>query len=286
MNHELAVLFAKRFIQRRDVKAVQVALPDRIIYMPDREMKPQHIGRHAPLGFLMDHLYAHLDGSATYGHYLLDNEDNTRMFCFDIDLKQNDDDFTGYYMPLIPWDGVQPEAEWEASQLPVAFNPREDWLNRAHPSRPWLKMQMGMLARKLTAAIQRELNIPCAAAYSGNKGIHVYGFTGPLPAIQVRAAALFVLEATNDWELERGHHIWRYKLQDPALGYPNINLEVYPKQDSLAEKDLGNLLRLPLGKNLKNPLDPTFFLDLTTPPGVMQPHPNPVRLLENGNPYE
>ena len=69
------------------------------------------------------------------------------------------------------------------------------------------------------------------------------------------------------------------------MGYPNFDLEVYPKQDSLADKDLGNLLRLPLGRNLKNPADPTFFLDLTTPPGVMVPHGNPVQLLETGDPY-
>ena len=188
MNDELAILFAKRFIQRRDIKAVQLALRDKVIYTPDREMK--HLGGHGPLGFLMPNLHAHLNGEATYGHYLLDADDQCRMFCFDIDLKQNDDNFTGSYVPMTPYEeGAMTEEEWETQNQPIAFNPRVDWLDRAHPGRSWTKMQMGMLARKLVSSIQKELGLACAAAYSGNKGIHVYGFTGPLPAQQVRAAA-------------------------------------------------------------------------------------------------
>lgn len=291
MNDQLAALFAKRFIQRRDIKAVQFAYPGKVIYMPDREIKPERIGTHAPIGFQMHHLHAHLQGTATYGHYLLDSDSNTRMFCFDIDLKENDDNFQGYYLPVEPFAEGMDEAAWEArATTPLAMNPRIDWLNRAHPARNWTKMQFGMLARKLVSATLKELgSMPkfhgSIAAYSGNKGIHVYGFFDPMPAEQVRAAAHYVLACTADWELERGEHIYHYKLQDPVLGYPNINLEVYPKQDDLGGKDLGNLLRLPLGKNLKNPNDPTFFLDLRTAPGVMSPHPNPVQLLESGDPY-
>lgn len=282
MNNELAILFAKRFIQRRDVKAVQLSFGDKVIYTPDHKIKDiNDNSHHGPVGFKMEHLHHHLDGSATYGHYLLDNESHARMFCYDIDLKES-----GYYVPLANYQEGMSEEAWTEAGKPLPFNPREDWLNRAHPGRPWIKTQMGMLARKLTASISKELGIGCAAAYSGNKGIHVYGFTGPLPAEQVRAAALYALEATDDWELERGQHIYRFKLQDPELGYPNFNLETYPKQDNLDDKDLGNLLRLPLGKNLKNPVDPTFFLDLTTAPGVMAPHKDPVRLLETGNPFE
>lgn len=275
LNNELAALFAKRLIQRRDVKAVQF---DSGAYSPDRELK--HLNHWGPVGFEMQHLEHHLTGVATYGHYLLDANDMARCFCFDIDLKSNSDKFTGHYVDF------EQQASAGEHVAPIPFDPREAWLDRAHPSRPWTKYQFGMLARKLTATIQKELGIGTAAAYSGNKGIHVYGFTGPMPAAQVRAAALFALETTDDWELERGDHIWRYKLQDPDMGYPNVNLEVYPKQDSLADKDLGNLLRLPLGVNRKNPADPTFFLDLNTPVGVFAPHPDPVRLLDTGNPYE
>lgn len=275
MNDELAILFAKRFIQRRDVKAVQF---NSGAYVPDREIK--HLNSHGPLGFKMEHLHQHLNNSATYGHYLLDAESNARLFAFDIDLKK-----VGSYIHDVPYvDGVD-EKEWEKSHQPIEINPREAWADRAHPSRYWIKMQMGMLARKFVSAIEKELSIPCAAAYSGNKGIHVYGFTGPMPAAQVRAAATFVIESTDDWELERGQHQYRHKLQDADLGYPNFSVEVFPKQDNLDNKDLGNLMRLPMGRNLKSS-DPAFFLDLTTPPGVMAPHSNPVSLLETGSHYE
>lgn len=278
MNDELAILFAKRFIQRRDVKAVQIAFPDKVIYSPDTQLK--NLGVYGPVGFQMQHLHQHLAGEASYGHYLLDNESNCRMFAFDIDLEKS-----GSYFQYPSWDGKMTDEEWTAQLQPIAVpDLRAEWLNRASPARNWLKMQMGMLARKFVSAIQSELNIPCAAAYSGGKGIHVYGFTGPMPAEQARAAATFVIESTGEWELSRGTHLYKHRLQDPDLGYPNFSVEVFPKQDSLDGKDLGNLMRLPLGRNLKSP-DPTFFLDLTTPPTVMQPHPNPVQLLTDGNPY-
>lgn len=283
------MLYAKRFIQRRDVKAVQFSNGG---YSPDRELK--HLGQHGPeVGFQMHHLHNHLNGVATYGHYLLDQDDMTRLFAFDIDLApkpkatpENPNPMAGSYVPMTMWDGVQPEAEWEADQQPVAIEDlRLAWLDRAHPARPWLKYQMGMLARRFTRVIQEQLGIGTAAAYSGNKGIHVYGFTGAMPATQVRDAALWVLDMLGDWQPVRGNSVYGHKLDNPSLGYQNFTIEVFPKQTSLKDKDLGNLMRLPLGRNLKSP-DPTFFLNLNSAPGVMEPHPNPVALLETGDPYQ
>lgn len=273
MNNDLAALYARRFIQRRDVKAVQYATG---AYVPDRN------------GFKMPDLLAHLDGSASYGHYLLDADSNCRMFAFDIDLRK-----TGTYVPMGSDFAEMTHDQFEAATQYIALgdpNDRNDtslrdaWTNRAHPARPWLKAQMGALAHKFVGAIQTELELPCAAAYSGNKGIHVYGFTGPMPAVDVRAAANLVIESLGDWELERGQHLWRHKITDPYLGYSNFSVEVFPKQDNLDGKDLGNLMRLPMGRNLKSS-DPTFFMDLTAPVGVLKPHANPVKLLEDGNPY-
>ena len=271
MNRDLAKLYAVRFIQRRDVKAIQYATG---AYTPDRS------------GFKMSDLLAHLDGSASYGHYLLDAESNCRMFAFDIDLRK-----TGTYLPM-PVNYADLSAA-EVNAEPIALGDpndrndnslREAWANRAHPARPWLKSQMGALAHKFVNAIQTELELPCAAAYSGNKGIHVYGFTGPMPASDVRAAANLVISSMDDWELERGSHQWKHKITDPYLGYGNFSVEVFPKQDNLDGKDLGNLMRLPMGRNLKSS-DPTFFMDLTAPVGVLKPHADPIKLLNEGNPY-
>lgn len=292
MNDELAILFAKRFIQRRDVKAVQIAYSDKVIYTPDTQIRnPQtkqyDPGRYGPIGFQMHHLQQHLTGEASYGHYLLDADSQCRMFAFDIDLIKCDPENgrLGSYYNLPPFDPNMTDEQWIAETAPrMVEDIRAEWTNRASPARNWLKLQMGMLARKFVAQIQKELGIPCAAAYSGGKGVHVYGFTGPMAAVDVRNAATFVIESTDDWVLERGNHLYKHKLQDPDLGYPNFSIEVFPKQDSLEGKDLGNLMRLPLGRNLKS-TDPTFFLDLTTAPGVMSPHSNPVQLLTDGNPY-
>jgi hypothetical protein len=277
---DLPTLYARRFVQRRDVKAVQFRSG---AYSPDRELdyvKYPANRKHQPLGWTMEHLNAHLNGTETYGHYLLDNEDQARLFCLDIDLEQE-----GFYLPMPMWNDSIPESEWEKQVAPIACNPREIWKDRTQiEARNWLKYQMGMLARKFTRIIIEQLGIGTAAAYSGNKGIHVYGFTGPMPAAQVREAALFALDLCEHWNLHRGQHIFKHAIEEPALGYQNFTLEIYPKQDSLKEKDLGNLLRLPLGRNLKSN-DPTFFLDLRTPPGVMAPHPDPINLLETGNPY-
>lgn len=275
LNDELSVLFAKRFIQRRDVKAIQFSSGG---YSPDREL--EKLGKHAPVGWEMHHLRQHLEGTATYGHYLLDQTDQCRVFALDIDLQK-----TGYYVPIPTWSENISEDDWEKKTEPIACNLREIWADRTQiEARNWLKYQMKSLAHKFTSIIHEQLNLPCAAAYSGNKGIHIYGFTGPLPASEVREAALFVLDFTDEWELSRGQHIYSHKISEPELGFQNFTIEVYPKQSSLEGKDLGNLLRLPLGKNLKS-TDPTFFIDLTSPLGVLRPHADPVKLLETGNPY-
>jgi hypothetical protein len=273
LSDELAVLLAKKFIQRRDIKAVQFTSGK---WAPDTKIKD--IGSWGPVGFKMTHLRQHLAGSHTYGHYLLDNDNICRMFAFDLDLEKEKFDpetgerLVGWWSPMTPEGGIVP------------CDPREEWANRASNARPWLKAQMSILARKLIRNIQELTQLPCAAAYSGSKGIHVYGFTEPMPAAQVYAAAIYVLEASGDWELFRGKHFYRHKLRDPELGYPNFSLEVFPKQDSLEGKDLGNLMRLPLGRNQKSP-DPCFFMDLNTPVGVLAPHNDPVTLLNSGNPF-
>lgn len=278
MSNPLVPLFAKRFVQRRDVKAVQFTSG---AYSPDRELRS--LGSHGPLGFKVEHLEAHLAGTATYGHYLLDTDDQARVFAFDIDLEK-----VGTWCDIPPFEGVDPsisDEDYEKLVTTHECNPRELWSDRsALGARKWYKMQMGLLARNFAKVITKDLELPCAAAYSGNKGIHVYGFTGPMPAVEVRAAAHLALGIMDEWDPKRGNNFFQHRVSDPMIGYPSFSVEIYPKQDSLGGKDLGNLMRLPMGRNLKSS-DPCFFLDLTTPAGVMAPHPDPVRLLESGDPW-
>lgn len=262
MSNELANLIAKKFIARPDVKAIQ---------MPEGHYIVDEVARtHERRPWNRDALNAHLSGEKTYGHYLLNPDDTCKLFAFDIDLEKND--------PSKNFEGTYCLMDDESATV-YPCNPRVDWTNRAHPARPWLKYQMKMLASKLAASIERELAIPTAVAYSGAKGLHVYGFTGPVPAADAREGAMIVLDSLGDFEATRGTNFYKHKDSNPVTGFQNLSIEVFPKQDSLDGKDLGNLMRIPLGRNLKS-ADPTFFVDMTSPMGQLVPV-DPVWALNN-----
>lgn len=297
MSKEMARLLAKKFIQRPGVKAIQLDrdggglsqgdwFPDNRINVERRPNSP-----HLPLGFNMDHLLAHLAGERTYGHYLLDDDSMCKLFAFDIDLEKS-----GSFVVQPDWtkmpEGVDEELWFRENTVIEVVDGKGDtirdlWMDRsrtAAPARAWFKYQMKHLAHMLAAKVV-ELEIPCAVAYSGSKGIHVYGFTGSLPATEVREAAMLVLDLLDEFEPMRGKNFYQHKNDDPFHGFQNLSIEVFPKQGSLDGKSLGNLMRLPLGRNWKNPKDPTFFVDMTTPLAVMKPHSDPIKLLEGGDPF-
>lgn len=217
MTADIAALLGKNFIERRDVKAWQQ--PDGA-YFPDRTK------------LTMSDLRAHVACERTMGHYLISAEDRCRVFCFDIDLAK-----TGIW-------GGEP------------FEPRSEFANPESPYREGLVGQLVIMAEGLARRAHRELGIPVAIAFSGSKGVHVYGFTGPEGAAVVRACAQSVLTAIGSFEPLRGANFFRH--QNPEM---SCEVEVFPKQDSLEGKDLGNLLRLPLGVNLKSG-KPGMFLSV------------------------
>lgn len=264
MSKELAKLFAAKFIARPDVKAIQ---------NDDGSWKPHTTdGRYqSPMvPWRMEDLLAHIAGTQTFGHYLLGTDDSVKLFAFDIDWEKNgdpekvSDPFQGYYTPL------------EGSD-PIPYDAREAWQDRGHASRAYAKTQMKMLATKLMARITEDLDIQTIAAYSGGKGVHVYGLTGAIPASDAREGAAIVLESLGGFHATRGDNFFRTVDQSPSADYRNFTIEVFPKQSTLDGKNLGNLMRLPLGRNKKS-TDPTFFIDMTTPMGVMKPL-DPMRAL-------
>ena len=211
----------------------------------------------------MTDLAAHLEGTRTYGHYMLDSDSKVKLFAFDIDLEKNTppahkgEKFVGSWVT-------------EDEEI-VLFDAREAWLNRRHPARTFLKTQLMLTAQALASIVVDDLQLPCAVAYSGGKGVHVYAFTGLISAKDAREGADIVLETLGDFEPTRGDNFFRAKDQRLENGMRNLTIEVFPKQDSLDGKDLGNLMRMPLGRNLKNPKDPTFFIDVTKPSDQMVP---------------
>lgn len=271
LSRELADLIAKLFISRRDVKAIQGSNGH---YYVDcsRDRLGNEIHRYP---WTRAALEAHLEGAKTYGHYLLNKDDTTKLFAFDIDLEEYKPDKPErkFYYPSAKGDDA-----WGGE--PIEFNPRKAWQDRRHPARPWMKYQFKMTATKLMQIISKDLGIPCAAAYSGGKGVHVYGFTGSSPAWEAREGAAIVMESLGEWVPARGDNFFKHKDQDFLTGYPNLSIEVFPKQDSLQGKDLGNLMRLPLGRNLKSK-DPTFFIDMSTEMAEMKPI-DPIWALTEG----
>lgn len=261
---EIAKLIAKNFIQRRDVKAKQSA--DGNVYFPVRSP------------FMMDDLLAHLNGEVTYGHYMLDQDDKVKLFSFDIDLRESGS------WAKIPEDYSLNDYDWYANVEINKFSPQAAWKDRIQPPRQWMKYQFRAIVEKLSSAIKKEFDIPTAAAYSGNKGVHVYGFTGSENAGTVREAANLVLDSIGEFELYKGKNFFQHKNQHPLTGFPNFSIEVFPKQESLSSKDLGNLMRLPLGRNVKSN-DSTFFINQRAALGSLEPHPDPVRLLSIGDPW-
>lgn len=286
MTTELVDLIAKRFIARPDVKAKQNS---RGFYTPVvRRIDENTVER---LPWDRQDLENHLAGSETFGHYLVSQENQCKLFAFDVDLRKNEYDQDG----RLTWTGSAPVPDWYGEKDKftgeiVRFDPREAWLDRAHPARPWMKYQFRMIAHLLCAVIEKELDIPCAAAYSGAKGVHVYGFTGLMSAADVREGAQIALDALAERpycdgvEPWKGKHFYLFKNQDAIDGFPNLSIEVFPKQDSLDNKDLGNLMRLPLGRNLKSE-DPTFFLDMTSELNALVPV-DPIHALTASSPFK
>lgn len=273
MAEDLAVQLAKKFITRRDVKAIQFDdgsyCPDTRLAEIDTERGTNKLAPYGPVGFKMSHLQRHLNGEQTYGHYMLGLDGTCKLFAFDIDLEK-----TGTWIDF---------RQGEAFQVHEGF-PREEWRDRRHPSRSWYKYQMKMIGTKLAKVITKDLQLPCAVAYTGGKGIHVYGFTGVLPAAEVREIARIALDATGEFAPSRGDNFFKHVSEDPTGGYQNFQIEVFPKQDTLDGKDLGNLMRLPLGRNRKT-TDPTFFIDMGGRMTELRPHADQARVLEMGDPF-
>lgn len=256
---EQARLLATTFIVRKDVKAVQHRGG---AYTPEHEK------------WSMRDLRSHVEGTRSFGHYMLSQDSTCKLLAFDIDLEKS-----GRWLELA--DG---EYSDEAILVHNDFNPREVWkpldepAGREGSASVYFTSVLLQTARLLASEVRSLLGIPAAIAYSGNKGLHVYGYTGEIPAAEAREAALMVLAEKDRFYASRGSVFFKSRDED----FESVSVEAFPKQDTLDGKDLGNLMRLPLGVNFKSG-NRAFFIDTEAAGAVIRPTADPVKAMTEGN---
>lgn len=266
-------LLASKFIQRKDVKAIQRGGA----YMPVLDRNKNRVP------WERQDLTDHVTGRKSFGHYLVGTDGNAKLFAFDIDLTKWDEK-SGREQPT--WLPIDEHGYTRRDAPPKALQPREAWL---HPQAPddlkrFLTAQMRGIAEILARICIELLEVPVAVTYSGNKGMHVYGLTGAASAQDLRGAAMEVISYAGCFEPLRGKNFFRHQDESPVTGYGCIDVEVFPKQDDLSGKDLGNLLRLPLGVNAKSGQQ-AFFANLSSPIDSLV-EADPVAALEGGDPWQ
>lgn len=174
-----ANLLYQRFVQRRDVKAVQEPSG---AYHPVRSR------------FTLRDFQYHLDGATTYGHYLVDQEGKCRVTAFDIDFDE--------------------EYSWRGQIL----NPRKIF-GTDHPAHPDMVATIRSIADGLAFRLERMYpDLTVMTAFSGSKGIHVYGaFQSPTTATAARGIAVDVLDSYGCFELARGKNFYTHSLRDVPI---------------------------------------------------------------------
>jgi hypothetical protein len=230
-------LLARRYIQRRDLKAKQLATG---AYNPVRSP------------FTRRDLRLHLDGRVTLGHYVVDQAGHCRVLAFDLDFGKDFD--------------------WRGQSL----NPREVF-GTDHPARRVLTTQIRQIADGLAYRLKGTYpQLTVTTSFSGSKGIHVLGsFPEPTTANAAREMALEVLNYFGCFELTKGKSFYRHTYLSPA-----VELEVFPKQETVGVGGFGNLLRLPLGIHQRTGRR-SFFYDPTSAVDTFVPI-TPQRALEHG----
>lgn len=273
-DREIAKTLAAKLIARPDVYAVQ----KHDIWMPVTDGKD---GPYKKIG--MPDLLHHIHGQASYGHYLLNEKGQCKFFAFDIDLEKADAKNDIYF----PVPGIGTGSDWQPETF-VPGDPREMWRNpkMMKVQREFLTFQLVSMAKKLACEIWEQFQIPVAVSYSGNKGMHVYALTGLIDAGDARDGAQIVLDTLGCFEAVRGNNFFKHKqneVVDPVGDYPQLSIEIFPKQAKLDDsKKLGNLMRLPTGRNLKG--GESFFLDLRER-SVEMTYRDPIEALTSPDPW-
>lgn len=274
-EERLIALVGQKFVQRKDVKAYQG--PTGAWY----PVKDNNTGQ--PLPMNLGDFRGHLAGTQTLGHYMVEPDTNLcKLFAFDIDLTKPKDDFQPSYPG--PESGQRLTTWTDNNGVEQIFNPRETWLwpkeAHEHPAYKHISIALRCIAESLAGRIVDMLNITTAILNSGGKGLHVYGFTGSMPAEAVRESAMTVIDSFGVFAPSRGNNFYRH-----VHDYDVIEIELFPKQGQVSSDGYGNLMRLPLGVNKKTG-NKSYFISTRTGIDRVGIEMDPIRALEGDLPWE
>ena len=173
---------------------------------------------------------AHIAGDISIGHYLIDPADNaTKMFAIDIDPDE------------------PTKKQLEAN--PDIRNPRA--LAMAGDPKVW--GEMIILAQSLCEIIERKIRCRPLVSYGGAKGLHV------IAPVKQRTSALHLRKmgeailSNRGFASHKGVNFWK------SDAWPDLTLEIFPKQVEVDDDSYGNLMRLPLGVNPKTGREAYFL---------------------------
>lgn len=264
MSSETEIIRAlgTRFIERRDVKAIQSEngswFPVKCAACRSSDVQCLH----KPMN--LQDFKDHLSGQRTLGYYLVNPTTQTcKLIALDLDVRKPNKEQD--YVPH--------------NTLGNPTNPREDILKDGTVEQANLYRDLLILAEGFARRMNEVLGIPVAIAYSGGKGMHVYGFTGSIPA---NAAVDLVQNFMKSWSVfspTKGENFWRHD-----LFFQDIDIETFPKQSSVDKAGYGNLMGLPLGVNRKTGRA-KYFVTTRSRMGVLK-EMDAVRALEGDLPWE
>ncbi len=222
---ELTKLIGTRFIERRNVKSWQNKKGE---WHPAKCQECINAGitcLHNPM--TLADFEDHFSGRKTMGHYLVDPAtQQCKLFAFDIDVRKVEPGYT-------PTNSVN-----------EVYDPREAWLDEDHYMYKDLLLQVRTMSEGIARRVESLMKIPVAIATSGGKGFHVYCFTGSIPAEAAKSLAAGILEGWTCFTQTKGSNFWMHKTE-----YQDIEIETFPKQGTVSESGMGNLMALPLGIN-------------------------------------
>ena len=198
-------------------------------------------------GLTRSALSDHLSGKRSLGHYLVSPEDShVKLVAFDLDARKALSD-------VEKQKGLKPAVIGDRT----IEDPRSAFLNPDDPDHDEVQCELWvagfMFAHQLKLVCKEgDIGVTCAVAFSGSKGVHVYGwFDQRQPAKDARTLAQAVLTsfAVDNlvYEPFKGSNFYRNESE-----FPCVDVEIFPKQETVGEGGSGNLMRLPLGINLKN----------------------------------